>query len=242
MEGQTTLFYLWQINLKYLQLISHIISMQGSFKLFSIHEVSSTLIRSTVLTLLLKGAIPNSLCRCLPTHLLVHFHLQFSIKKNIAYIKRYFKQWSNWNNMCHKFKKFYDSSVCQILTEIHPEISVQFLPHSDLSCYICYIGTLCQLWNDTNIYKNTFNCSWSLKPGWKTVHISMEPIQWPNRVQNNSTSHILYKFWQLLTGLGITSTVITAYSSSQTKVKLLTRCSSKIQSWQQCLRESSLNP
>jgi len=34
------------------------------------------------------------------------------------------------------------SNICQILTEIYPEISVQYLPHSDLFCYICNIGII----------------------------------------------------------------------------------------------------
>lgn len=76
------------------------------------------------------------------------------------------------------------------------------------------LESLCQLWNDTQIYKNTCTCSWSLKPGHKTVCTSMVPIKWFNCVQNNSTSHILYKFWQLSNGLGITLTVFTPDSSS----------------------------
>jgi len=108
------------------------------------------------------------------------------------------------------------------------------------SATFAILESLCQLWNDTQVYKRTFICSWSLKPECKTVCTSMVLIQWFNCVQNNSTSHILYKFWQLWNGLGITSTVITAYWSSQTKVKLLTRCVIKCPSWQECLKESSL--
>ena len=95
------------------------------------------------------------------------------------------------------------------------------------SATFAILESLCQLWNDTLIHENTFICSWSLKPGCRTVCTSMMPTQWFNCIQNNSMPHILYKFWQLWNGLGITSTVFIADNYSQTKVKLLTRCVTK---------------
>ena len=171
---------------------------------------------------MLQGATPNSFCRCLPTNLLLNFHLKCSLKKKLLT----YKGISNNEVTAITCVKSSRNFLRTVVSVKFWQKYIQKFQSNSFHTLICsatfaILESLCQLWNDTHIYEKTFICSWSLQPGCRTVCASMMPIQWFNCVQNNSTSHILYKFWQLWNGLGITSTVFT---SSQTKVKLLTRC------------------
>lgn len=179
-----------------------------------------------MLTLILQEATPNSLCKCLPTNLLLNFHWKCSIKKTKLLTYKGISNNELTAMTCvSSSRNFIMRAVsAKFWQKYIQKFQSNFFHTLTCSATFTILESLCQLWNDTQIYETTFICSWSLQPGCKTVCTSMVPIQWFNCVQNNRTSHILYKFWQLWNGLGITSTVITAYNSSQTKMTLLTRC------------------